>query len=203
MKTLLIAIISLFTFANYSFALSDDRTLEVRNFIDSIGNKIIAISKDENLSGDKKSDKIIEIVDKSIDSQWISRFVLGVNYRKASDLQKEKFRDLYRQFMINTYGPKFKNYQGNSFNIREVINQQRFYLVKTDFITKTTDPVISIDFRVKDYNGRLVILDFIAEGISLIETQRSEFNSAISRSGMNEFLNNLEARVKKLKDSRS
>ena len=105
--------------------------------------------------------------------------------------------------MINTYGPKFKNYKGDSFNVKTVTKQKRFYLVTTDFITSKTDPAISIDFRVKDYKGKLVVLDFIAEGISLIETQRSEFNSAISKNGLDKFLNDLEARVKILKAKQS
>lgn len=202
MKILVSTITSLFILINSSFALSADKTLEVRNFIDNLGNTIINISKDEKISGSEKSDKIIDIIDKSIDSKWISRFVLGVNYKNSSEEQREKFRDLYRQFMVNTYGPKFQNYKGNSFNVKEVIKQKRFYLVKTDFITKKTDPAIAIDFRVKEYEGRLVVLDFIAEGISLIETQRSEFNSAISKNGMDKFLDDLAERVKNLKDKK-
>ena len=58
-------------------------------------------------------------------------------------------------------------------------------------------------FRVKDYKGKLVILDFIAEGISLIETQRSEFNSAISKNGLDSFLDDLEERVRILKETKS
>ena len=102
--------------------------------------------------------------------------------------------------MVNTYGPKFKNYKGDRFKVKEVIKQKRFYLVKTDFITKETDPSISIDFRVKYYKGKLSVLDIIAEGISLIETQRSEFNSAISQNGINKFLDDLDERVKRLTD---
>ena len=48
-----------------------------------------------------------------------------------------------------------------------------------------------------------MILDFIAEGISLIETQRSEFNSAISQNGMDKFLDILQERVEKLKKGNS
>jgi ABC-type transporter MlaC component len=77
--------------------------------------------------------------------------------------------------------------------------QQSFYVVKAEFLPRDSNVPISVDFRVKEKDGKLVILDFIAEGVSLIETQRSEFNSAISQNGMDQFLKNLQARVEQLK----
>jgi len=56
-----------------------------------------------------------------------------------------------------------------------------------------------VQFRVKERNGKLVVLDFVTEGISLIETQRSEFNSAISEKGIEKFIEDLAVRVKELK----
>jgi len=200
MKKLLLISFFLFTSTSFSFAESTDRSASVNQFIFDLGNGIIKASKDEQLSNEAKKDKIIQLIDDSIDAKWISRFVLGINYRIANTQQRDRFKESYRQFMVNTYGPKFKNYKGDRFKVKEVIKQKRFYLVKTDFITKETDPSISIDFRVKYYKGKLSVLDIIAEGISLIETQRSEFNSAISQNGINKFLDDLDERVKRLTD---
>ena len=199
-KTLLVILL---TFLSFSVANSKDQdeTSEAKKFIEKLGNSVIEISGNSKLSADEKSNKIISLIDDSIDSNWISRFVLGSHYNNSSDTQKERFRDLYRQFRINTYGPKFKNYQGTNFIVKDVSKQNRFYLVKTDFITKKSDPAIAIDFRVRKSGDKFVVLDFIAEGISLIETQRSEFGSAISKSGMDKFLEDLELRVSKLKNN--
>jgi ABC-type transporter MlaC component len=80
-----------------------------------------------------------------------------------------------------------------------VTQQGGFFVAKAEFLPKDSNVAISVDFRVKEKNNRLLILDFIAEGISLIETQRSEFNSAIAQDGMDKFLDNLAQRVTKLK----
>lgn len=199
MKKILISTAIFLTLLSNAFAATKDRSRDVEKFVSNLGNDIIQISQEEHMSPVAKSDKIMNTIDKAIDSKWISRFVLGIHYRRSNKEQISKFRSLYRDFLINTYGPKFQNYKGNDFNVKEVIKQKRFYLVKTNFITKKTDPAIAIDFRVKDYKGKLAVLDFIAEGISLIETQRSEFNSAISKNGMDKFLDDLEERVAKLK----
>ena len=84
----------------------------------------------------------------------------------------------------------------------EVNQQGGFYIAKSEFLPKDSNVPIDVQFKVKERNGKLVILDFIAEGISLIETQRSEFNSAISQKGVEKFLSDLEVRVKNLKSQK-
>ncbi len=178
-----------------------EKSVEVQNFVQEVGDKVIEIANNSKLSEAKKREQIIAKIDTSIDSDWIGKFVLSKNYKIATDAQKDRFKKLYRDFMINTYGPKFKNYNGKKFTVIEVAEQNDFYIAKAEFLPKTSNVPISIDFRVKEVNGKLAILDFIAEGISLITTQRSEFNSAISQKGMDKFLDNLEERVKNLKSS--
>ncbi len=183
-----------------AFANEEMSKEEVKKFVENIGNSIVGIAN-EKISETKKREKIIAIVDAAIDADWIARFVLGKNYKTANDEQRTKFIKLYHDFMVNTYGPKFKNYDGRKFTVSDVTEQSSFDIVKAEFLPRNSDIAISVDFRVKKRNGKLAILDFIAEGISLIETQRSEFNSAIAQDGMDKFLENLSERVKKLKSA--
>lgn len=184
--------------ASTSFAQGQVQIDEVKNFISKVGNDIINIANQNKLSESDKKQQIIATIDKSIDATWIARFVLGKNYRTANDKQKEHFTKLYRDFMINTYGPKFKNYNGRKFTVNKIDQQGRFYIARAEFLPKDSNTPVLVDFRVKKRKGKLVILDFIAEGVSLIETQRSEFNSVISQKGMDDFLDHLAQRVKKL-----
>ena len=183
-----------------AFANEEMSKEEVKKFVENIGNSIVGIAN-EKISETKKREKIIAIVDAAIDADWIARFVLGKNYKTANDEQRTKFIKLYHDFMVNAYGPKFKNYDGRKFTVSDVTEQSSFDIVKAEFLPRNSDIAISVDFRVKKRNGKLAILDFIAEGISLIETQRSEFNSAIAQDGMDKFLENLSERVKKLKSA--
>ena len=173
---------------------------DVVKFIDQLGNKIISIASEKNATENVKKQRIIAEVDRVIDADWIGRFVLGKNYKNATDPQKTHFMELYRQFMINTYGPKFKNYNGKSFKVTSVDQQNGFYVAKCEFMPRDSDVAINVQFRVKERNGKLVVLDFVTEGISLIETQRSEFNSAISEKGMDQFIDDLAKRVQELKN---
>ncbi|OFW80478.1 MAG: hypothetical protein A2887_05075 [Alphaproteobacteria bacterium RIFCSPLOWO2_01_FULL_40_26] len=200
MKKILVAFL-IAIFSSQAMAQEVSKAKEVDEFVEIIGNKIVKVAGEKATSDAKKREKIIAIIDGVIDANWIARFVLGKNYKTANDEQRQRFTALYRDFMINTYGPKFKNYDGKKFTVNEVKQQGSFYVAKAEFLPRESNVPISVDFRVKEKNGKLLILDFIAEGISLIETQRSEFNSAIAQNGMDKFLDDLAERVKKLKSS--
>ncbi|MSP33295.1 MAG: ABC transporter substrate-binding protein [Rickettsiales bacterium] len=192
-----------FTFlTNSALAQTVNISDNVIKFIDHLGNKIISIAAEKQTSESAKKQKIIAEIDRVIDTAWIGHFVLGKNYKDASEAQRTRFMELYRQFMINTYGPKFKNYNGKSFNVISVDQQGGFYVAKCNFWPKDSTTAINVQFRVKERNGKLAVLDFVTEGISLIETQRSEFNSAISEKGMEQFINDLAKRVYELKNKK-
>jgi len=171
----------------------------VHKFVQIIGDQIIDVANDKKLNEVNKKQKIIKIIDKSIDSKWIARFVLGRHYKNASEEQRKKFMETYREFMINTYGPKFNSYNGKKFAVNSVEKQGSFYLAKSEFNPKNSNTVVFFDFRVIEDDGNYFIVDFIAEGVSLIETQRSEFNSTINEEGLDKFLETLEKRVDALK----
>jgi phospholipid transport system substrate-binding protein len=198
----ILAILFFAIFSSSALAQNTKSEDQVKIFVNNIGNKIISIAGEKNTPEEKKRNKIITVIDEAIDADWISRFVLGKNYKTTSDENRTYFAKLYRDFMINTYGPKFKNYNGRKFDVIDVTEQNGFFVAKSEFLPKDSNVPIDVQFRVKERNGKLVILDFIAEGVSLIETQRSEFNSAISQKGIAQFLVDLEARVKKLKAQR-
>ncbi len=199
MKQLLTTAFFLIIFSSSALAQDAQMKSKVKIFTEEVGGKIISIANEKGISEEKKKDKIITVIDGAIDADWISRFVLGKNYKTLSEENKTKFSKLYRDFMINTYGPKFRNYNGRRFDVVEVTEQNGFFVAKSEFLPKDSNVPINVNFRVKEREGKLVILDFIAEGVSLIETQRSEFNSAISQKGVDGFLVDLDARVKKLK----
>lgn len=183
-------------------AFADEGASEVREFVDVFGNKVINIASNKNLSEESRKQKIIDEIDLVIDSSWISRFVLGKNYRKFNKEQKARFKDLYREFMINTYGPKFKNYNGRKFSVLKVDKQRIFYVARCEFLPRDSEVAISVDFRVrkKKKTNKLVVLDFVAEGVSLIEAQRSEYNSVISQKGIAKFLDDFAQKIVRLKN---
>ena len=178
MKKLTISLfLSLFLFSSNIFA---DDVLDAHKLIQKVNDAIVNVD-------DKK--KLTALIEESIDFERISRFVLGREYRKFTNEQKKEFTDLYRKFLIKTYGPKFNNYQAESYEILLVQEKKRYSIVKSKF--KINDgSEVNFAFRVKKGkdSSQFKIIDIIVETVSLIETQRSEFSSVIKEVGIDNFL---------------
>jgi phospholipid transport system substrate-binding protein len=166
--------------------------------VDQICSKIAEINGNNKLSQEKKMQQITSVIDSNVDADWIARFILGKNYRTMDNKQKETFINVYHDFLLQTYAPKMQKFSGNNFKILQVVENNKFFIVKTEFNLKDGQKPI-VEFRIKQKNqaGEMVIVDFIAAGISFIETQRAEFGSAIAKEGVEKFLTTLVAKVKK------
>src|SRR5690606_10743267 len=108
--------------------------------------------------------------------------------REATPEQQKRYTELYHKFLISTYVPRFREYTNQKFTIlKSQETDNREYLVDTEIISPG-EPPIKVSYRVRQENGGYRIIDVIAEGVSLITTQRSEFNSILAREGLDSLL---------------
>ena len=182
MKKLLIIL-----FLSFSSNIFADNIAESRQFINSIGNAITTFNDKE---------KLINLIEKSIDFNWVSRYVLGREYNNFTEQQKTDFKKLYKDFLINNYGPKFDNYKAKSFNIDAIEDKKKYNLVKSTLELEDNSKV-SFAFRIKrdKDDNKFKIIDIIVEKVSLITTQKSEFSSAIAQNGIDDFLKKMQEKV--------
>ncbi|NDF11290.1 MAG: ABC transporter substrate-binding protein [Proteobacteria bacterium] len=170
-----------------------------RNFVQSLSNEVIGVIESKS-SDSAKSDKLKEIFLRSVDTDWMSRFVMGANYRALKDGQKQEYTNLYKDFLVYSYVPRFKEYTGEKLkiiNIREDKNNEFF--VQTELVRSSDKPAVRVDYRLRQKDGSYKLIDIIGEGVSLITTQRSDFAGVISRQGSDAFIKMLTERVKNLK----
>lgn len=181
-------IIILFLFSSNLFA---NNISDSRQFIENIGNAIVTFDDRE---------KLISLIDKSIDFKWISRFVLGKNYNNFTAEQKVNFTKLYKEFLINTYGPKFDNYKAKFFQIDSIEEKKRYNIVKST-LEIDDGTKIFFAFRIKrnKSDNQYKIIDIIVEKVSLIQTQRAEFSSVIAQNNIEYFLDKMSKKVQKQK----
>ena len=77
--------------------------------------------------------------------------------------------------------------------------EKKEYLISTE-IVKDGAPSVKVDYKIRENeDGKYQIYDVIAEGVSIITTQRSEFASILSRGGLSDLIVKLQERNKKTK----
>lgn len=178
--------------ASISFAASPE---EARDFVRGISDKTLEIVTSKTISPAEKENELEKMFNAAVDTNWIARFVLGQYWNSATDEQKAKYTELYRKFLFNNYLPNFKEYTGQKFELKNLLDEgDGEYLVQTE-INNPNAASIRVDYKVRQKDGAYVIYDIIGEGISLITTQRSEFSSILSRQGIDVLIEKLEAKA--------
>ena len=168
---------------------------EARAYVVQLGDKTIAIIADTKMSEQQKDAKLTTLFTETIDTDWIGRFVLGRYWRTASDAQQKQYLTIYRQFLINSYVPNFRQYTGEKFKVNIVNQEGMDFIVKTEII-HPDKPSTRVDYRIiRASNGLYKVHDIVAEGVSLLETERSDFGSVLSREGMDSLIKMLQAKV--------
>lgn len=170
---------------------------DVEKFIGTLGNKVLELLNNKNVNATDKEQQLKSIFRENVDTDWIGQFVLGKYWREATPDQQKKYLSLYREFLIQSYTGRFKDYSGESFKITGSHDEgDNKYLLNTE-IVRPQNPSVLVDYKVRGTGAQMKVYDIVVEGVSLITTQRSEFTSVISRKGLDALITALDKKVNK------
>jgi phospholipid transport system substrate-binding protein len=160
------------------------------------------IKADPSVLDDKARLRAIaeEYVIPHVDFIALSQSVLGINWRKATPQQRVVFEQEFRTLLINTYLASISraDYHGQSIRYLPMRNPPNGDLAEVDAeIEQPNGPLIHAQFRMYRREGAdWKIYDVVAEGVSLVVTQRSSFSSIIRDKGLDGLIAMLEERNK-------
>jgi phospholipid transport system substrate-binding protein len=172
----------------------------VKIFIDQVARSLIDTMKNPNATTERKRQQIKTIIEQNFDVAWMSEFAIGVNYKKLSDPQKTRYAASYLNYLLNNYFPILMKYDSDdSYEILGIQKiDQKDYDAKIKLITKKSETPIMLKYRIRTKDTGYKCLDMVVEGVSTLVSQRAEFISIVQRSGVDEFLRQLESqKVKK------
>ena len=167
-----------------SYALSEDEaTAHVQITIDEIS--ALVDSPGDSAS---KASRLLAIMERRAAMPQIARFAAGIAWRGMNDDQQTRFVAAFGTFISRIYAGRFQEYAGGGppgegFKMGRVIDAGRKgMLVKTSIIRTGAAPVV-VEWLVTDRPGRIVITDFVIEGISMLITEREEIGGMLEARG--------------------
>lgn len=183
-------------FCNFVFAEITNKDIE--EFVDTMSKRSQSIVNNEKLTEKQRQEEYKNFASDIVDANWVAKFVLGRNWRDLTPAQQQEFLELYREYLLQNYMPKIKDYN-KEVKVDKIVKQkEKVFMVSLKTKDKTNRDVF-VDFRLIDKDGKILITDIIPEGISFISNQRSDINSAISQNGYVKFIKSLRERVEKNK----
>jgi len=171
-----------------------------QKFVENLGDTTIETARSSELSIEDKEKKLIELFEKSVDTGWIAKFVLGQYWRDIDEDKQNKYKKLYHKYLLQSYVPEFKTYTDEK--LKFLGSEEEFkneYVVKTEIVSPD-GKIYRVDYKVRENDKKeYKIFDIVAEGISLITTHRSEFGSIVSRKSVDFLIKKLDQKTSRKK----
>ena len=114
----------------------------------------------------------------------IAAWVLGRYWRKATKEQKKEYFKLFEDLLVEMYVDRFARYPGATLNIAKTLSSGGRDVVVSSLLNRADgQPPVKVDWRLRAREGKYKVIDLIVEGLSMGQTQRSEFASVIRQNG--------------------
>jgi phospholipid transport system substrate-binding protein len=169
---------------------------QAQRLIETVSAEVLAILSDPGLGDRQKFDALVALLSEPIDLDLVARLILGRHWRDASDAQRQEYLGLFRDYALANLASKLHLFQGQGFEVTGAkVVGERDALVTSRILNDGQAP-LQVDWRLRERDdARLVTIDVIVAGVSLVVTLRSEFGTVIERQGFDGLLAELRQRI--------
>jgi phospholipid transport system substrate-binding protein len=175
-------------------ALADGPEEEIRQTT----NKILSIVTDPALKNPSREEErrrlVRKVVDERFDWEEMSRRSLARYWDQRTDEEKKEFVRLYSDLLERTYMDKVEGYSGEKVTYEGESVDNGYAVVKVKIVTKkNTD--IHVRYGLKKKGNKWLVYDVSIEGVSLVNSYRTQFNRIILQSSYENLVKRLRERV--------
>ncbi len=159
--------------------------------VQSTAQQVIDIVKTK--TGADRQAAILQVLQSKFDLPAMGRFALGTHWNQATEDQRTRFLKAVATAEARAYSERFGQYGGQTLTIGKVTPRANGVTIVESRLNQTSGQPIKLEWEVR--NDR--ITDVKVEGVSMVMTRRSDFNSYIQNHGgkVDALVQELEARA--------
>ena len=120
---------------------------------------------------------------KYFDLPFMAQAALATHWNATNPEQRERFLKAVVSAEARAYAQRFGQYGGQTLNVSRVTSRPNGASVVDSKLNQSNGQPIAIQWEVRDSGQGLRITDVKIEGVSMVMTHRSDFNSYISSHG--------------------
>jgi len=164
--------------------------------IQSTAAEVIEIIK-TTTPGPARQAAIQRVLQTSFDLPYMGQQALGANWNKASEAQRVRFLKAAETAEARAYSERFGQYGGQTLTVGKVTPRANGLSIVDSRLSQSNGQPIKLEWEVRDTGRGPRITDVKVEGVSMIMTRRSDFNSYIQNNGgtVDPLINELESRA--------
>ncbi len=157
---------------------------QAKSFIDGLAGDAINALTVPGSTEAERSQRFRQLLRENFAVKTIAQWVLGRHWKKATDSERTEYLKLFEELLVVTYVSRFSSYSGETLKIDKTqANGKSDVIVFSSIVRDKSHPPLHVDWRVRNRENTLKIVDVIVEGVSMGQTQRSEFASVIRQNG--------------------
>ena len=163
--------------------------------VDAVAKEVIEIIKTK--TGADRQAAIRQIMQANFDMPYMGQAALGTHWNQATEAQRTRFLAAVETAEARAYSERFGQYSGQTLSVGKVTTRPNGVSVVDSKLNQTTGQPIKLEWELRDRGQGLRVTDVKVEGVSLLMTRRSDFNSYIQNNGGNvePLIKELEARA--------
>ncbi|AGA34272.1 Toluene tolerance protein [Thioalkalivibrio nitratireducens DSM 14787] len=167
--------------------------------VDGAINRVLDTLREDEARAKAEPEYVLEVIEREIiplvDIDGMARLILARHWRDATDAQRTRFTEAFRDTLLNAYGVRLADYLDRQVNViaRRSREDERMAVVATEIVVGSGQPNITVNYRLRPVEGDWRVFDVEAEGLSFVGNFRNHFNTEINRDGLDALIERLEA----------
>jgi phospholipid transport system substrate-binding protein len=140
---------------------------------------------------------IQQVLQTRFDLPYMAQTALGTHWAKATPEQQARFVKATETAEAKAYSERFGQYAGQTLAIGKTTSRPNGAFVVESRLNQTNGQPIKLEWEVRQLPAGLRITDVKIEGVSMVMTRRSDFNSYIQQNGgkVQPLIDELESRA--------
>ena len=196
-----VVLILTLSLAQGATAESNARVNDPGAFIEQLASQAIKVLSSPNGSLRDRENKFRDLLRDDFAMEQIGQFVAGSHWRRMSPAQRDSYQKLFSEWVLKTYSVRLGGYSGEQFQVIKSAPAGDKDVIVYTRIKKSGGDGFNANWRVRQTGDRYKIIDIYVEGVSMVITQRSEFDSLFKRHGVDGMIAILRDKITKLSDS--
>ena len=172
------------------------------DFLDKLSKEVIEQGVLAQKTIEEKEAFFREKFTTNLDLKNISKQVLGVYWKKATEQEKQDFIEAFTDLITKTWTDRFGLYQGQDIVFQGTRNTSQKNQIFVDSKINN-DPPIEVTWRLRQKDGSYKIMDIVIEDVTMVVSYQKEYTTFLQQhqGSVQALIDELKTKVKNFKSS--
>ncbi len=167
--------------------------LQPQQQIEEMVNSVLEVLQQPELSHQEKKARVSGRVQQHLNMASMAQRTLGPFWDEATELQRQRFTELFVKVLEGTYLNRINDYSGGTVEYLKQRIKGDKAIIDTKFVSEELE--IPVQYKMLREGANWQVFDVIIEGVSLIRNYRSTYGEIIRKDGYEGLFDRMEKKI--------